>query len=367
MIKVENLKFLLRDDKYCRYSEGAFIKLKNGDIMFMCTRFKGERANDNAPADLVRYITKDKGITWSESEPVLKGNDFGVMNIMSLSLIRMKNGDMGILFIAKIVPSWVNYILFSTSADEGKTWSKPVSALPTSYNGKLGVNNARLTRLSSGRLIYPLSLHGGTLPPKYDYPHYSGSSYTIDSAVFSDDEGKIWSLASDFACPPFTGTHSGIQEGCIWEINPGVLKLVWRSDKMYQYESLSFDNGDHWSVPTPSCFTGTCSPIYFIRNDANGKVYALWNPTPNYNRKGPKQSRTPLAIAEVNKDISAFKDFELVENDPICSYAYLSGIFTDEDRLLLAYSSGSTKNIPGGIGNWARMTISSVTFKDEDK
>ena len=55
-----------RDEKYCRHSEGDFIRLKDGGILFIYTRFKGKKAGDAAPADLAKRVSYDNGETWSE-------------------------------------------------------------------------------------------------------------------------------------------------------------------------------------------------------------------------------------------------------------------------------------------------------------
>lgn len=44
-----------------RNSEGAFIKLKNGDLMFAYTRYRGEGFDDHFAADLYAMLSKDDG------------------------------------------------------------------------------------------------------------------------------------------------------------------------------------------------------------------------------------------------------------------------------------------------------------------
>lgn len=346
------------DAEYCRYSEGSFIRLTDGRIMFAVTRFKGARANDNAPADLVAAFSRDNGESWSDLSVIFSASDFGVANIMSISLERLNGGDIGLLFLKKLVPSWDNRIMFSRSADEGSTWSVPDDITPAQYAGKFGVNNSRLVRLSTGRLIFPLSLHGGTRKtgPRR---HYGCTGVTMGSAVYSDDDGRTWNKGSGYACPPFCGTGAGIQEGCIWEISPGILKVIWRSDRMYQYQSVSVDGGENWSVPSPSCFTSPCSPMAFFRNGYTGRQYAVWNPAPYDNLRGSSQLRSPLAIAETDKSLNTFWDMRLIEDDPDRSYAYPSAIFTSEDEMLLAYSSGIARGVPRG--SWSEMTISKIS------
>lgn len=374
-----------RDDKYCRHSEGDFIRLNDGTIMIVYTRFKGTSAGDAAPADLVKRFSYDNGETWTEPEEVYCAREFKAQNVMSVSLTRMDNGDIGLLFIIKQVQGYINRLMFARSADEGKSFYTVSECGPKQFAARMGTNNARIVRLSSGRIILPLAIHAGV--PKTDgivpvddktagYFEYSEekgyswvkperlkdkrtSKYTIGTFMYSDDDGFTWNKAEDTVCPSFTGSDKGIQEGCVFEIRPGVLKCFWRTDKMYQYEALSFDNGIHWTHCQPSCFTSNCSPITVTRNPYNGKIYAIWNPIPIYNDRETTfvgSGRTPLAIAEMNEDLTEFGEIRHIEDDPAFAYAYTAPMFTSENELLLAYCAGGPEDRHG----LSRLTIAKM-------
>ena len=55
-----------------RNGEGAFIRLKNGDILYAYTSYMGEDWADDAPARICACISGDEGEHWGEyAQPLL--------------------------------------------------------------------------------------------------------------------------------------------------------------------------------------------------------------------------------------------------------------------------------------------------------
>ena len=52
------------DGVYTRHSEGAFLRMKDGALLFAYSRFTGAWFDD-APSDIVRCVSYDEGETWS--------------------------------------------------------------------------------------------------------------------------------------------------------------------------------------------------------------------------------------------------------------------------------------------------------------
>ena len=67
-----------------RNSEGDFIHLKDGRILFIYSHFTGG-SGDNASAHLSGRFSNDGGRTWSKKDVLILPNEGG-MNIMSVSL-----------------------------------------------------------------------------------------------------------------------------------------------------------------------------------------------------------------------------------------------------------------------------------------
>lgn len=79
-----------------RNSERAFIELKDGRIMFVYSPYMGESFADDAPAAIAKCYSDDRGKTWSQHEIIFTPDEHDAKNIMSISLLRMNNGDIGL-------------------------------------------------------------------------------------------------------------------------------------------------------------------------------------------------------------------------------------------------------------------------------
>jgi hypothetical protein len=82
-----------------RNSEGAFITLKSGRLLFLYTRFYGG-ARDESPARLVSLQSDDAGRTWSREPRVVVENQAGV-NVMSVSVLRLRSGAIALFYLVK--------------------------------------------------------------------------------------------------------------------------------------------------------------------------------------------------------------------------------------------------------------------------
>ena len=60
-----------------RNSEGAFIRAKNGDILFAYSRYTGASAHDHAACDIALIRSSDEGESWSEPKIIARAESFG--------------------------------------------------------------------------------------------------------------------------------------------------------------------------------------------------------------------------------------------------------------------------------------------------
>ena len=139
-----------------RNSEGAFLDLRDGRIVFVYSHFLGAAASDHAKARLAARYSSDTGDTWGEPTFIPIPGEDAAMNVMSVSLLRLANGDLGLFYLLRL--SWHEMRMhLMRSADEGRTWSAPVNCMPA--GGYYVVNNDRVVRLASGRIIIPAARH----------------------------------------------------------------------------------------------------------------------------------------------------------------------------------------------------------------
>jgi sialidase-1 len=322
-----------------RNSEGAFIALKDGRILFVYSRFIGSDHSDHAKAVLAARRSQDEGETWDADTIIATPDEERAMNVMSVSLLRLQNGDVGLFYCLRF--SWHDLRMYvRRSSDEGLTWSTPVRCMPAAEYHV--VNNDRVVRLSSGRLIIPAALHRRMADP--DAPT---SRDWRGQAVFflSDDDGRTWRESATFAALTIPHTRTGLQEPGVIELPGGTIWAWARTDLGRQYETFSFDGGETWSEPRPSRFTSPNAPLSMKQMPGSTKLLAVWNPIPNYQTRRlerPAGDRTPLvaAIGEGTRDATWGAPFLIDENTTENEgYCYTAIHFTG-DSVLLAYCAG---------------------------
>lgn len=139
-----------------RNSEGAFLKLRDGRIIYAYSRYCGDSKSDHAAAEIAARYSSDNGATWTKEDEILVKNEGG-MNVMSVSLLRLQNGEIALFYLVKNSLSDCRPVM-RRSSDEGKTWSESVSCIPDE-TGYFVLNNDRVIQLRDGRLLFAVSGH----------------------------------------------------------------------------------------------------------------------------------------------------------------------------------------------------------------
>ena len=171
--------------------------------------------------------------------------------------------------------------------------------------------------------------------------------YFAESALYeADADGRNWRrLPHTFRLPQPGRSETGLQEPGIAELPDGRLYAYFRTDRAFQYESVSADGGETWTVPTQSLFTSPESPMLISRNPFSGLYYAFWNPIPLYNGRIAPDSpwidagRSPFVMA-VSENGVDYSPFVVLEDDPTHGYCYPAVNFLSEKELLLSYCCG---------------------------
>ncbi len=345
-----------------RNSEGDFITLKDGTIMFAYSRYTGD-AHDHSPCDIAAVFSSDGGDSFTDAPVILAPAAFhGVRNVMSVSLLRMDNGDVGLFYLVKHDGDGYSSYVLRRSKDEGKGFGAQVECIPQGFPGYYVVNNCRVLRTSSGRLFVPAAYHRSGVG-KEGYIRSEG--YGVCHFFCSDDDGFTWRETGEaLTLGGQSATNTGLQEPGLTELPSGVLYAYFRTDRMYQYESVSLDGGENWFFPQASRFTSPASPMKIARNPYSGLYYAIWNPIPNYNGRDADRGRgwisagrTPLVMACGENGVD-FGDYSVLEDDPERGFCYPAIHFLDKNIALLAYCSGGAED---GVC-LSRTTIRKITF-----
>jgi len=331
------------DTEFTRHSEGSFLRLKDGRIMFAYSRFTGHNGDD-APSDLVAVYSSDEGETWSEARVLIRASMYNTKNVMSVSLMSMSNGDLGLFYIIKQTPA-INRIMLSRSRDDGESFYSHVECTKAENAAYFVLNNDRVIRLKSGRILIPLAHHHSTLSADgmKGYLGMRAANYFL----YSDDDGLTWNESPDMVYPTFTNTDTGLQEPGVIEKLNGAIWAYARTDKMYQYEYFSVDGGIHWTLPQPSRFTSPDSPMLIKRRPGTDELIAVWNPVPRYNGRPEYAAgwgRTPLVYAVSADDGLTWSDCKVIESKEEHGYCYPAIFFTDDGCMLVSYCSGGPED-----------------------
>lgn len=305
-----------------RNSEGDFIQLNTGEILYVYSHYYGNSGDDHASARLMSRVSKNRGQTWSEEDQLVLENE-GRMNVMSASLLRLRDQSIALFYLVKENPGDCRpYLRYSY--DEGKTWTRRVQIIPSpSYNV---VNNSRVALLGDGRIVIPVARHayrGGDL--------YSYDAKATVFCLFSDDGGRHWTQGAEVPNP------EGIiyQEPGIVELADGRILMTIRNFSGRQYYSYSTDRGESWSPAIPSPLVSPASPASIKREPNGDRLVAVWNDS--------SDARNPLTIAMLSPDgmrILAKKTLDKAGDGEVRSFCYPALFFTDPNTLLVAYCNG---------------------------
>lgn len=329
-----------------RNSEGSFLRLRDGRIAFAYSRYSGNSSNDHAYAEIACLYSSDNGETFGDERILVRPRaeaEFDETNCMSVSLLRLNNGDVGLFYLLKR-HNIVSEVLLRRSSDETETFGEPTLCAAGDMPGYYVINNDRIVKTESGRLIVPVAHH----PSAMGYRGKISCDGRSTAAFYgSDDDGVTWRrLSAWLALQSGAYSNTGLQEPGLIELTGGVLYAYFRTDLGRQYESVSIDGGVSWSPVQPSRFTSPASPMLIKRNEYSGKLYAVWNPVPEYfGRPEPRiwtGGRTPLVIAEGAFDERGlrFNEPRIIEDDPNAGFCYPALMFTGEHEAVMAYCAG---------------------------
>ncbi len=321
-----------------RNGEGTFLRLKNGAILYAYSKFSGSSWDDDCSADIASLTSYDEGETWVE-ERILFHHDEKAKNYMVPSLLRMNNGDIGIVFLRKENESGIPH--FARSSDEGKTFTcaKPIIADTENY---FVIENDHILKLKNGRIILPANIHTQNINGKMQIGEHA------KKCIFaSDDDGESWSEITPRQDIPFADkSETGLQETCVYQFEDEKLWALSRTDLGFQFECFSQDNGNTWTEPSPNrFFSSPDSPL--LMKKVGRFTVAVFNPIPIYTTRDDELTwgRTPLICAVSEDDGKTFPRIYAIEDDPENGYCY-PAIIDGDDYFLVSYYHSNDSGVP---------------------
>ena len=330
-----------------RNTEGSFVTLKDGRVMFAYTKFTGG-GDDHAAATVVARYSSDGGQSWTTTDQPVVGRE-GKMNAMSVTLLRLKDGRIALFYLRKDSLSDCHPLL-RYSSDEGVTWTEPISAI--AEPGYYVLNNDRVIQLNNGRLVMPVALH---VPIDGKF----GGRGLVMTYV-SDDTGKTWRKTATLEAP--AETRAGFQEPGVVELKDGRIMMFIRTQLGSQYLSYSKDHGQTWSPAQPSKIASPLSPASIKRVLGSGDLLMVWNDHAKVDeaiRSTPKSGgkRTPQTVA-ISKDNGETWQHVTNIRDAADGWYCYTAIHFVKGNVLLAFASGGS-----GLPGLSRMELVSFPLK----
>ena len=335
---------ICRGEDNPRNSEGDFALLKDGSILFAYSRYHGNSPEDEDPCDIAGMISRDGGKSFTHLPYLLaSAEEHHTENIMSVSFCRLDDGTLCLFYLGKF---GANSMYFMRRAIGDEThFGEPEICIKLEKSEYYVVNNCRVCKLGDGSLLVPAAVHRVN-----GRPDEKRGVYFADSRIYGcDPDGRNWREVSDLiSMPNFGHSETGLQEPGISILPDGRLYGYFRTDRCFQFESISEDNGKTWSVPIPSRFTAPESPMLISRNPYTGIYYAVWNPVPNYNGRYHEEvwchaGRFPFVMAQSENGID-FSEFTVLEGEPERGYCYPAIYFLNEKEMLMSYCCGGKED-----------------------
>lgn len=327
-----------------RNTEGSFVTLRDKRILFAYTRFTGGGGDDDAATIVGRY-SSDRGRTWTSEDVPIVGRE-GDMNVMSVSLLRLKDGRIALFYLRKnSARDCRPYLRYSS--DETRSWTDPILCIRDA--GYFVLNNDRAVQLANGRVLLPVAQHpprGNALGPG------------VAMTYLSDDSGATWRRSKTILEPP-TSSRAGFQEPGVVQLRDGRVMMFIRTMMGSQYLSYSRDEGDTWPPPTASDLKSPLSPASIKRIPSTGDLLAVWNDhssvdenmRANEGRRPTGGKRTPLTVAVSRDEGATWVYRRNLLDDPNGWYCYTAIHFAG-GRILLAFNAGG-----GGLPLLSRTSI----------
>lgn len=109
----------------------------------------------------------------------------------------------------------------------------------------------------------------------------------VTQVAYSDDNGRSWALSpdeitTDAMLPAFRKKFGqrvapGFWEASIARRADGSLLMIGRTYAGFQYESVSIDDGVHWSRAKPSPIPSPAAPARLVRVPGSADLLVIWN------------------------------------------------------------------------------------------
>ena len=303
-----------------RNGEGDTVMLKDGRMLFAWSHFTNHSSSNNTTAgmgtdgysaSIYRLVSPDGGRTWPGEPVEMIPNDAG-LNVMSVSFLRLKDGRLAVFYLKKDAPDDCRPVM-RVSSDEGGTWGEPVKCIGDAHRDYYVVNNARVVRLTSGRIVIPVALHRHNPKWKEEKMGCDVDPYGKVGCVWSDDEGVTWNFPNTFhPAIGSDGKRTAAHEPGLVELKDGRVMMYIRSYGETMRVSYSSDGCETWTDPVAGLGCSPESPATIARL-SSGELAMVYND--HWTREALGRYRAPLVVAVSADEGRTWSHHKSIEDD----------------------------------------------------
>ncbi len=296
----------------------TIIETKDG---LMCAFFAGTHEGNK---DVGIRVAHYRNGSWSWPVEVVNGlvSDSVRHPTWNPVLFRPKGGPIYLFYkVGSFIDSW--WGAYTTSYDEGRTWSKPVVMGKHEVVGDLlGPVKNKAVQLADGTIISPTSLERRGTPNGRDWRIYF---------EISKDNGKTWRVV-----PPINDgvEYDAIQPSVLIHKN-GDLQIIARTIQDVLVTSWSKDKGETWSklestgLPNPNAGTDAVTL-------KDGRHLLVYN---HSTKQGAEPKDRNILNVAISADGKNWKTVTTLENEPIwAGYSYPAVIQTSDGKVHITYT-----------------------------
>ncbi|MFT3781357.1 MAG: exo-alpha-sialidase [Nibricoccus sp.] len=319
---VVSSEFIYENGPYPECHASTIVETTGGKLV--AAWFGGTKERN---PDVCIYVAQFENGHWTTGVEVANGvqTDGKRLPTWNPVLFQPKNGPLVLFY--KIGPNpreWWGMMM--TSADGGKTWSKP-TRLP---EGILGPIKNKTVQLADGAWLSPTSTEGN-VEGKGDNGEFAGG--WLVHFELSRDAGKTWEKIGPVSKggPKF----DAIQPSILFH-NDGRLQAVCRSKQGVLVQTWSKDGGKTWTSLTamelPNPNSGTDAVTL-----ADGRQLLVYNHSAHRIEEA-KGNRYPLDVAISSGGLS-WKRVLTLETEPCTAgYAYPAVIQSSDGKVHITYT-----------------------------
>jgi sialidase-1 len=293
--------------EYEPISDGTIVQRADGRLMLA----QGNGLFESVDRTVCR-MSEDGGVTWSRAKRLRCPIGIG-------GIVRLQSGALAIY--GRKSRRGEAYF-FSTSKDDGDTWSTPVR-IPVHCDFRPMFHS--MIQLGSGRLVLAgywespeLDCYADDLLPltagawgwwrgaRLSREGHRTPEMGICKTYYSDDEGKTWhgcrggmfGWFNPEGIPDGTGCSTDVYEPTVAETNDGRLLMFARSKRGRLVQCTSLDEGQTWLAMQPTELSSSQAPPMLVGLPVTGDLLCVWNQVSAQEiRRGMPRSRLSSALS----------------------------------------------------------------------